>query len=380
MRILVVGFAASIHTARYLQLLEDTDWDIHLFDSQLDAPPHPALPAGVTFHAPPRDGYLPHAERRGTFAHRVAALAALIDELAPDVVHSHELQHGGALVDLARGDGPLPAPWLVTNWGSDIRWYGADPARRPRIRSILGACNYYSAECHRDVALARAFGFRGTVIGVWAVTGGIDIEHATPLRAAGPTSSRRAIAVKGAQSWVGQAQNAMTAIERCCDLLSGWEVCGHQMHPDSELRLRALNDAGRIRYTHVSGEATRDSPHDTMLAMHGRARVSLALNLSDGLSNAFTEAMAMGAFPIHSHGSCGHEITPPGRGALFVSPSDPDEVTAALRRALTDDALVDEAAVINTRAVAEQLDRRVTRARVIDGYERIVGDTMLNAR
>jgi hypothetical protein len=378
MRILVVGFAASIHTARYLQLLEGTDWDVHLFDALLDAPPHPAL-GPITLHASPRDGDRPPALRRATFDQRVADLAKLIDELRPDVIHSHELQHGAAMVDCARDGGTLPAPWLVTNWGSDIAFFRNDPARVARIRSILGACDYYSAECHRDVALARAFGLRGTVIGVWPVTGGIDIDHAATLRAAGPTSARRAIAVKGAQSWVGQAQHALTAVERCADLLHGWEVCGYQLHPDSEARLRALDDAGTVRFTSLSSESTRLSPHDDLLAMHGRARVSLGLNLSDGLSTSFLEAMAMGSFPVHSDSSCGREVTPPGRGALFVPATDPDAVTAALRRALTDDALVDEAAAINARAAAQHLDRHVTRARVIDAYERIVEDAVLNA-
>ena len=113
--------------------------------------------------------------------------------------------------------------------------------------------------------------------------------------------------------------------------------------------------------------------------MHGRARVSLALNRSDALSTSFLEAMAMGSFPVQSSSSCGNEIIPPGRGAAFVPATDVDAVTAALRRALTDDALVDTAAEINRPACAEHLDRRRIRARVIDAYERILGDAALKA-
>jgi Glycosyl transferase 4-like len=379
MRLLVVGFASSIHTARYLRLLAGTGWDIHLFDSGLDVPPHPALPSqSITLHGSPNDGHRPPNERQATFDRRVRELAELIGELEPDVIHSHELQHGGAMVDCVRDGGRLPAPWLVTNWGSDILFYRDDAARVPRIRSILGACDYYCAECHRDVALARGLGLRGTVVGVWPVAGGIDLEHAATLRAPGPTSARRAIAVKGAQSWVGQAQHAVTAIERNVDLLQGWEVCGYQVHPDSERRLRALGEAADIRYTQLAGEHAT-APHDDVLAMHGRSRVSLGLNLSDGLSTSFQEAMTMGSFPVQSRGSCGREITPPGRGALFVSPTDPDAVTAALRRALTDDELVDEAAAINARAAALHLDDSVVRARIVDAYERIAQDAMLHA-
>jgi glycosyltransferase involved in cell wall biosynthesis len=85
----------------------------------------------------------------------------------------------------------------------------------------------------------------------------------------------------------------------------------------------------------------------------------------------------MGSFPVQATGSCGREITPDGRGAIFVPATDTDAVTAAMRRALTDDELVDTAAEINARAAAEHLDRRRTRARVLDAYERIVCDAAL---
>jgi glycosyltransferase involved in cell wall biosynthesis len=314
------------------------------------------------------------------FGERVGDLERVIEAFRPDIVHSHEIQHGGVLVEAARRRAGEPRPpWLVTNWGSDIYWFGRDPRKVKGVRDVLSGCDYYSGECHRDVALGRAFGLRGRVIGVWPVTGGVDIEHAATLRTPGPTSARRAIAVKGAVSTIGQGINAFTAVERCADLLGGWEVWSYQMDPDLGERYGALASEAGFRYTQLSDGAARDSPHDALLAMHGRARVSLGLNRSDGLSVSFVEALAMGAFPIHSSSSCGGEITWPGRGALFVDPLDPDAVAAALRRGLTDDALVDRATALNARVVDEHIDRRRIRARVIDAYERIVADTALMA-
>jgi hypothetical protein len=388
MRLLVVGFAASVHVARYLQLLVDTGWDVHLFDSELHPQPHPELPA-VTLHpaapweAPDGSALTvaaPPADAAGGFDGRVGHLLALLDELRPDIVHSHEIQHAGALVaGAARRRGGLGAPWLVTNWGSDVYWWGRVRSRAPLIRAVLGGCDYYSAECHRDVALARAFGLRGHVIGVWPVAGGIDVEHAQTLRAAGPTSARRAIALKGVVTTIGCGDVALAAVERCRDLLDGWELCLYQASDAIAQRASAIAEAGGMRCTHISKLAAREASHDDVLAMHGRARVSIGLNRSDALSTSFLEALAMGSLPVQSRSSCGYELTPPGRGALFVPPSDVDAVTAALRRALTDDALVDAAAEINARAVREHLDRRRTRARIVDGYERIVADAVVAA-
>lgn len=388
MRLLVVGFAASVHVARYLESLTDSGWDVHLFDSQVVPRPHPELPA-VTLH-PPAPCELPadsavrvitppdHADRN--FDGRVAHLEQVLDDVRPDVIHSHEIQHAGALVaGVRRRRGRLPAPWLVTNWGSDIYWWGRVSSRAPLVRAVLGGCDYYGAECHRDVGLARAFGLQGRVVGVWPVAGGIDVEHAACLRVPGPPSARRAIAVKGVVSAIGRGDVALEAVERCRDLLAGWELCVYQTHPALEQRADAVARGAGMRFTRVSRSTADDAAHDDVLAMHGRARVSIGLNRSDALSTSFLEALAMGSFPIQSRSSCGREITPPGHGALFVPPSDADAVTAALRRALTDDALVDAADEINRRATREHLDRRRTRARIIDAYERIVVDAALEA-
>jgi glycosyltransferase involved in cell wall biosynthesis len=381
MKLLVVAFASSIHTARYLQLLVGSGWEVHLYDSRGGAVPHPELPP-VTLHtasdapAPPGVRVVDASAGGRSFAGRVAHLADLIDDLAPDVVHSHEIQQGGALVDGARRVRPelRAVPWLVTNWGSDILWWGRIPTTVPRIRSVVSGCDYYGAECHRDVALARAFGFRGRVVGVWPVAGGMDLEQARALRSVGPPSARRTLAVKGAVNHVGRGNVAFAAVRRCADLLRGWDVATYQLDPALGQEVDAMARQHGFVHRRLSDTHASHSPHEELLRMHGRARVSLGLNVTDALSTSFLEALAMGSFPVQSSSSCGHELTPPGRGALFVPAEDEDAVARALRRALTDDALVDDAIAVNDRVADEHLDRHRVRVRVLDAYERILMD------
>jgi glycosyltransferase involved in cell wall biosynthesis len=367
-RLLIVGFAYSIHIARYLQLLPVSEWDVHLFASEGHAT-YPELPGEVTLHLPDPKPY----------AERVEELANVIAALRPDVVHSHEIQHAGALVAHARRhSGPPQPPWFVTSWGSDIFWNGRDPFFRRTIRDVLTNCDYYGTDCHRDVGLARAFGLQGRVIGVWPVPGGIDPAHAASLRTPGPTSARRAIAVKGRVSNIGQGLVAFAAVERCADLLTGWEVGGYLVSPDLGRRYEALAARSGFSYTEVS-QIPQSGPltgeHDQVLALQGRARVSLALNRSDGNSLSFLEAITMGAFPVQSSSCCGAEYVPQGRGALYVPATDAAAVAMALRRALTDDALVDAGAELNARIVAEHFDRDRIREQVVNVYEGIVADS-----
>jgi hypothetical protein len=386
MRVLVVGFADSVHVSRFLRIFEGTGWDVRLFDSILSGAPHPELPdllvySGVRDAAAGALGHPAQIRRLVTpnsIAEYVDRLAEIIEEFRPDIVHSHEIQHAGALVRdaLTRPNALRPA-WLCTNWGNDIFWLGRNRLSIPTIRAVVESCDYYSAECHRDVALARAFGLRGKVVGVWPATGGIDISHVEKLRLPGPTSARRTIAVKGGTGAIGQGHRAFEAVARCVDLLAGWEVCTYSTDPGLAARYDQLAASHPMRHTSVS-TLDRLTSHDHHLAMHGRSRVSIGFNRSDGLSMSFVEAMAAGSFPVQSSGSCGHEVTTPGRGALFVSPSDVDGLASALRLALTDDKLVDSAAELNHAVCRTWFDARKVRLRVLDAYERMVDESQLH--
>jgi glycosyltransferase involved in cell wall biosynthesis len=103
--------------------------------------------------------------------------------------------------------------------------------------------------------------------------------------------------------------------------------------------------------------------------------VSIGLSISDGLSTSALEAMVMGAFPVQSNTSCLTELVNDGETALMVPAEDPVEVAAAIRRALSDDAMVDRAAEFNARLAAEHLDYNVIQPRVVEVYERIAAET-----
>jgi glycosyltransferase involved in cell wall biosynthesis len=389
MRLLIIAVANSVHTGIYLNLLRESGWEVELFDSQHSSPPHPDVPAIRVHTANPHDErpeqnftmVPPEAGSTTSFSERAAQLSAVIDDFQPDVIHSHEIQHSGALVDIARGlrGGSLPAPWLQTSWGSDVSMYGRHGNYIERIVSVLGAVDYFGAECHRDIALARAMGFRGESVGVWPVVGGLDAEHVRSLARSGPASERRTIAVKGVLGSVARGEVAVAALERVGELMAGYEVCTYQTASKLEPEFRRIVEKNGGTYNCLSGAAAATVTHDEILAMHGRSRVSLALNNSDGMSSSFMEAVAAGSFPVHSEGSCGHESTPAGRGAIFVSATDPDDVAAAVIRALTDDALVNEANRINEYVAAEYFDRRRVRARILDMYERIHDHAVMGA-
>ncbi|MGH9902742.1 MAG: glycosyltransferase, partial [Pyrinomonadaceae bacterium] len=237
------------------------------------------------------------------------------------------------------------------------------------------ACDYYASECHRDVALARDFGFKGTVLPVLPGGGGFDVERAMGWRQPGPTSARRLILLKGYQHWAGRALVGLRAIELCADALRGYRVAVYSASQD--VRIAAELAA---RSTGLRIEVVPQGSHEDMLRLHGQARVSIGLSISDAISTSLLEAMIMGSFPVQSYTSCADEWVRDGETGLLVPPEDPADVAAAIRRAVADDAMVDGAAEINSRTAFERLDLSVIRPQVVAMYERIVAEARLSRR
>ena len=294
-------------------------------------------------------------------------LARIIRQLKPDIVHSLEIQHAGYLALEARDKllGSFPA-WIVSNWGSDIFYFGRQPDHAAKIRRVLAACDYYACECRRDVALAREFGFHGEVFPVVPIAGGDDLVQVCKLRSPGPTSKRHIVALKGRQYWVGRALAGLEAIRLCKEYLRDYHVVVY-------LADKQVSDAAEkiAKDTGILISVLSHSPRDKVLQLHGSARVSIGLSLSDGISTSLLEAMMMGAFPIQSCTACADEWIVDGETGLIVPPEDPVVIAAALRRALTDDSLVDGAAERNARVAAERLDRQAIQPQVITMYEQV---------
>ncbi len=383
MKILFVAMASSIHTARWVAQFAQKDWDMRLFPSLVGELEHPLLPKNVSIFrfaqgSRPRKGGLTsfcrRVARRMFFA--VARrfiegmdekmLERAIRRFKPDIVHSMETQAAGYLVERVRSrhKGRFPV-WIHTNWGSDLYVYGRVAEHKEQIGRVLALCDFYSCECHRDVRIALEAGLKGRVLPVFPNTGGFDLATLGPIRNRTRTSQRKRIMVKGYHGWAGRALVALRALERCADLLSGYEILIYS-GGSQEVQVKAalLKNDYALNITMLP-----PSDHATMLELQAGARISIGMSLGDAISTAFLEAFVMGSFPIQSDTSCAGEWIESGVGGILVGAEDPDALEAAVRRALADDALVDRAAEINWASAVEKLDAELLRNKSIEFYE-----------
>ncbi|MGQ0659172.1 MAG: glycosyltransferase, partial [Chromatiales bacterium] len=259
--------------------------------------------------------------------------------------------------------------WLATNWGSDIYYYRNFPDHRSQIARLLRSIDFYSCECGRDIKLARELGLTAKIMPVMPNTGGFDIEQVGALRRLHSPSARRLIMIKGYQHFAGRAMTAIDALERCADVLKPYELMVFSASEEVAARARKLSNDGVLNFW-----ITDYLPHDQMLRLQGRARVYIGISISDAISTSLLEAMAMGSFPIQTNTSCCDEWIADGRSGFIVPHDNVDLIADRIRRAVTDDALVNQAADINWETVQERLDERLLRKQAFAFYDEIYSD------
>ena len=396
-KILIIGFTESIHTARWVKNMAKNDYEIHLFsssDSGVNNEVFRDLNIKIyhTFYSK-LVGYFVSG-KNGIKRLRLALsrpmmisgfreiikrifpnyhkkyLIHVIKKIKPDIIHSMEIQHGAYLVNEVKKNykGNFPK-WVATNWGSDIYLFGRLNEHRQKVKDVLQNCDYYSCECNRDVCLARNYGFKGKVLPVFPNTGGFEIKKISILRNKIKPSKRKIIFLKGYQGWSGRALVGLRALERCADILEGYQIYIYSIQPTSGVDIAAeLFTLNTKIPVHIVPLFTS---HQTILKYQSQARIYLGLGISDAISTSLLESMAMGSFPIQSNTSCANEWVKDGKSGFIVPPEDPEIIEKALRKALTDDKLVDSAAKINWQIVKNRLDEKILKKKVIDFYKTV---------
>jgi len=390
-RILFVAMAESIHTARWIGQLKETGWDLHLFPSR-SAVPNPELPS-LTLHTLfPVSG----EKHRGdlvnspflkwpfeTGQQRVAnfflrekseasmdaeRLASTINRLKPDIVHTLEMQGAAYLMleALPQIRSRKGFKWIYSCWGNDIAFYQKDPTHLTRIQKVLGNIDYFTADCPRDMRLIQSLNPSGQALPVFPTGGGYKISDLLPLRSMGKISDRKIIALKGyhQDDWTGRALNALRALEFCEHALHGFKIQIYRPSPCVIHVARYLQEFTQLRILLMPSIVDNID----ILRLLGVSRLSISVNSGDGTPNAMLESMIMGAFPIQSATADTSGWIDDRHNGLVVCYDNIEEIAAAIRRALSDDDLVNSGSEISMSRVQERLQFETIKVHVIETY------------
>ncbi|MCL5771862.1 MAG: glycosyltransferase [Actinobacteria bacterium] len=399
MKILIIAMSNSIHTARWISHINDEKWDIILFPVNMLVATHPDI-KNIKVYTPKiiqsfanlykinkKKNFLnlemdlyPFTNKKRSLNLivsdlfkliipdiRLKKLIRLIKKFKPDIIHSMHIQEAGylALEAKKRMKGCFPK-WLVTNWGSELNLFVKLKSHESKIIEVLKNCDYFSSECKRDLPIARKYGFKGKFLNVIPNSGGLDFNYIEKLKKeAKTTSERKIIMLKGYQGWAGRALVGLRALERNINYLDGFKViifCIDTIEVRISAELFSKNTGIEIKIIE------KEVPHEEILKYHGQARISIGLSITDAISTSMLEAMLMGSFPIQSYTSCADEWVEHNKTAFLVHPEDTDEIANAIRIALTDDELVNNAAKVNYENLKNRLEKSKIKEIIVNQY------------
>lgn len=401
-RILIVGLGESTHTHAWVDLVAGARLNVRLFALPSGAPP-PRWPGKTYVSAPfeperdssqraylgfPYPGWRDLARAARAFARgapRVFAepdrgylaenwLAEVVRAWQPHVVHTLGVEPGSAFYQRARmrhGLGGI-GTWLVQDRGPDIWMNRHLPELASGIREVLSACDALLCDNAVNVELAPQLGLpadRLAPIGLVPSTGGVDVDALSAARErAAPARRRLVFWPKAYECPQSKALPVFEAIRLAWDRIQPCTIHMTAALPETRMWFETLPE--RVR---AGCRIEERVPREKALALMGDARVMLAPSLSDGIPNTLWESMATGALPLVSPIPPLTPFLEAGRHALFARNLYPDELAAALVRAMEDDALVDRAASENLSVVREWADRKRIAPRLVAYYEELAG-------
>lgn len=357
MKILFVAFPFSIHTVRWLNQLAGSGFELHLYSSHRGALPHAQLSEEIVYHSNPlslkkeRTLFDKVADRIKTPVNKSSSeeLNVLITHIQPDIIHSLESQHAGYLVSKVKENfrGKMFPFWIHSNWGIDLHFFGKLNDHQAPLKKMLLQIDLLIVEGERDSVLAREFGYVQHVEIFPSVGGGF----LTPVLKSVAPSQRSKILIKGTQDIVRRGLCAIRALERCTDVLNGYEILLYNSCIETRIaaELFKANTGKEIKII-------KECAHNAMLELTAASRISICTNMSDGLPNSMLEAMMLGAFPIQSDTCISEGWINNGRNGFLVPPEDTDLIAAQIRMALGNDVLVDEAVPLNAAIISERLN------------------------
>ncbi len=362
-KVLLVAMADSVHTGRWISQFDGEAIDFMLFPSTPNRRIHSLIKQRLNGDVEARVrisqwmnwAALPLGIADLVFANffRAKLLAREINKFEPDVIHIMETQHAGYLTDQALKTVKSEPKIILSIWGSDLFWFQRFSKHRQKMLLLLPRVNILITECERDEALATKLGFVGECVCGIPASGGVDRRLSNDSHRQVLPSKRKTIAIKGYSGFVGLGPLAVRSLVSLVNQLRSYQIVVYSCsYRTAQIAKRLRKQSGLDIQIKLKHSMTTKQMEDLFLS----ARVVVGVSLSDGLPATVKEAICTGAFPVQSDTSCAGEWLEDGVSVLLVPPNDSGALGVAILRALTDDDLVDNAAIVNQNIARTRMD------------------------
>ncbi len=291
----------------------------------------------------------------------------------PDLIHAMRIPYEGVLAARLQSRVPL----LISTWGNDLTLWAERRRRMGEVtRRTLSAADALHCDCHRDLKLSEAYGFRpGRPRIVLPGGGGVDRSVFHP----GPPDSDvlRALDIPLDRPLVVNPRGVREYV-RNDEFLRAW-VRVTRKRPDAFAVCVGMKGNPTLEHLHASlgiADSLRMLPSlapNALAELFRAAPVSVSPSVHDGTPNTLLEAMASGCLPVAGRLNSVGEWVEEGVNGLFCDATDPDSIAEAIIRGLDDVALRRAAASRNASLITERAERHLVMNAAVDFYRSIVG-------
>jgi glycosyltransferase involved in cell wall biosynthesis len=393
-KILIVGDPGSIHTAKFVTLLQEIGCDVRIFQSEYYYLQDEHLRNTIIYVAYYSqeainnniilsDKVLKYQNRFYIIFGRLFGsnipldltkyprskhLAKVVNQYRPDIIFSLKMQNDGYTVAEAKENVNNFAPkWVHFNWGTDIEFFGKNHSYKkehlPKIKNVLSNCDFFIADCKRDEKQAKNFGLRGKNLGNLIATGGFDLKAIAKIKA--KYHRRNIILIKGRQGGlVGKAFNVLKALEQLKDELKNYQIKIIMASPE----VKGVADYLEF-FEGIKLEIIPRLPYNKLLALFAQSKIAISASDVDGSPLFLLEAMAMGAFPIHSDMESVREWIKDGENGLLFPVDDIERLSSCINQALNNQDLIDKAKLQNWQIAQRRMNKQEIKIKIMKMIE-----------
>jgi glycosyltransferase involved in cell wall biosynthesis len=296
---------------------------------------------------------IPRAARR---------LRAFIERVKPDLVPAMRIPYEGMLAADAYSGSPL----LVSVWGNDFTLHApSTPLMRHSTRWTMQVADALHADCHRDIRLAREWGFGGDKPALVAPgNGGVRSDVFYPPE--NPIGEPIIINPRGFRAYV-RNDSFFKAIPLVL-----------RKHPNAKFLCASMaGERQAVQWVRELGiehavELLAPMPHAQMADAFRRAQIVVSPSVHDGTPNSLLEGMACGCFPAAGDLESIREWITPNENGLLFDATNPEAIANAVMEAIENKNLRSKAAGLNQGIIADRAEYRGNMARVDEFYKLIM--------
>jgi len=294
--------------------------------------------------------------------HQIARIRRMVDEISPDIVHSHSLWYPGYLGVYIKG-----YPFVITVLNGDVIWTQEDIGRRYSIfskirtklalrnaviltgvsRELVNACVKNGASKDKTHVMRR-----GVDLNRFNCNGNkAEIRYKLGL----PEESKIVLSPRNTRS-IYNLDKILNAIPKVVSKVQNvyFVFIWHGQDPNKEKELTDLASKLKVQeFIKIVGFVN----HDQVALYHKAADIMVSVSQYDSGPVALQEAMACGDVPVISNLPSVREWVKNDWNAILIDPNNVDQIADSIIRLLENDQMRKTFAERNWKLIQEKGDQ-----------------------